>query len=84
VTFDVFCRGQRNVDLEPCAGVVWESVRHDNPSGPPTFVARTQWRRPGAEFGGDGKFFRGPKISEWRFSEKISISRPKFHGQKSK
>src|SRR6218665_568359 len=31
-----------------------------------------QWRRPGAEFWGDGKFFRGPRFLNDVFSEKIS------------
>src|SRR6218665_4036876 len=29
-----------------------------------------QWRRPGAEFGGDGKFFRGPRFLNYGFSWK--------------
>ena len=39
----------------------------------------SQWRRPGAEFGGTEIFFGGPKISEWRFLwKKFSFSRQKF------
>ena len=36
-------------------------------------VCNLQWRRPGAEFGGDGKIFRGP-----RFLNDISFGK-KFH-----
>src|SRR6218665_2723603 len=32
-----------------------------------------QWRRPGAEFGGDGKFFRGPRFLNDVFRRKILI-----------
>src|SRR6218665_2997477 len=39
----------------------------------------TQWRRPGAEFGGDGKFFRGPKfLNEVFFGKKFRFSRQKI------
>src|SRR6218665_61323 len=38
-----------------------------------------QWRRPGAEFGGDGKIFRGPRfLNDVLFPEKISIFTPKI------
>ena len=37
-----------------------------------------QWRRPGAEFGGDGIFFRGARFLNEVFPEKNSIFTPKI------
>src|SRR6218665_2943683 len=43
------------------------------------FQQQSQRRRPGAEFGGDGKTFRGPRfLNDDFFLQKFPISRPKF------
>src|SRR6218665_33659 len=40
-------------------------------------VVCTQWRRPGAQFGGNGNIFGGPKFLNDVFRTKISIFTPK-------
>src|SRR6218665_20601 len=41
-------------------------------------IVYSQWRRPGAEFKGDGKICRGPRFLNDVFSGKISIFTPKI------